>query len=161
MSKEESKMSVMKTLSKQSTERLFMRLGFIFGHTWSSTFTSPEAWEGAKDEWAMALGNFSMAAIRQTIEQIIQIGNNFPPTLPLFVRMCKENSGIPSIEKCFQDAIRRDFTHPLTQLCFDKIGNWDFSRDTDKVLRKKFATAYEEITRDHPVNILLLGEVIK
>ncbi len=139
-------------LARNLIDLLFLRLEAIYGYSWTSRHTDLDAWEITKDEWGIGLANINHSEIRKTLDELRTNGDQFPPTLPMFIKMCLAESGIPSEEKAYQMAISRDFTHPLAKLCYEKIGSWDFTHDSAKDLRKKFSIAYKEVLKEFPKN---------
>lgn len=101
-------------------------------------------WEVTKQEWGSALAGVDLHVIRLALDDLRNNGDQFPPTLPIFLKLCRDRSGIPDMEKAYQMALRRDFSHPVSELCFNRIGSWDFTHDSEKTLRKKFSLAYME-----------------
>jgi hypothetical protein len=144
-------------LDRKLIDLLFIRFEAIYGHLWTSRHTDAKAWQITKDEWRYGLANIDLECIRRCLDDLRTNGDQFPPTLPAFVKMCLSKSGIPSEYEAYQMAIRRKFDHPLAESCYKKIGSWDFTHDTDKVLRKKFAIIYKEILKEFTLNQKLLS----
>jgi hypothetical protein len=136
---------------------LFLRFEAIYGHLWTSRHTHVDAWEITKDEWGMALADINHTAIRKALDELRANGEQYPPTLPMFVKMCLSESGVPSEEEAYQMSLKRVFPHPLARLCYEKVGSWDFTHDSVKDLKKKFAIAYKEVLKEFPLNQNLLS----
>ncbi len=117
-----------------------MRLRTIYLDRWIKQFDSDELYENAKKEWASALGGMSGDEIRSALEKCKKYVD-WPPSPSEFRKLGKN---IISEEDALQAAVRRDFRNPIVSYAFKKIGAWDFSHDTDAVLRPKFKKAYQE-----------------
>lgn len=110
--------------------------------------TSQQAWDIAKDEWGMGLADIPTTIIRKTLDELRMSGDEFPPNLPKFIKICHKHFGIPDVEQAFQMALRRDWSHPIAKMCYDKIGSWNFAHDTEKILKHKFSLAYAEFSKE-------------
>lgn len=125
-----------------------MRFEGIYGLAWTSRHSNGTAWKIAKDEWGNALSGIDPAIIRLALTELRDSGEQFPPTLPKFLNICRDRSGIPDQETTYQLAIRKEFNHPIIRLCFNKIGSWELSRGLDKDLRKIFPKVYKEAVNE-------------
>lgn len=116
----------------------------IYRHAWTSSHTTTQEWKLAKSLWANALQDVPAKVIGQVIDKLISSGEDYPPSLPVFLKMCRKQDGTPTESQAFQLALRREFTHPLINMAYKKIGSWDFTHDTEVILKKKFKKAYQE-----------------
>lgn len=76
-------------LPEQLTSQLFIRLRSIYGHRWTSLFTSAEQATAMKAEWSLALGGFTDQVIEKALESSAREYVDFPPTLPQFMALCR------------------------------------------------------------------------
>lgn len=147
-------------LERKLIDLLFLRLDGIYGHLWTSRHANAKAWEITKDEWGSALAGIDVSIIRNVLDELRNDDRDYPPSLPQFLKLCRKHCGLPDMEKAYQMALRRDFSHPLTEMCYEKIGSWHFTHDSEKDLRRKFKISYKEIVKQIPLNQKMLESKI-
>ena len=130
--------------TKALIDFLFVRLAGMYGYSWTSMHPDSASWEVMKDTWAFHIKNYSADVLAKAMEDLVNLGEEFPPNLIKFVKLCNKHSGIPSEDECYKAALKRDFELSLTQQCFDKIGDWKFKTSNEKDLRKDFHEVYIE-----------------
>jgi hypothetical protein len=69
-------------------ERLFLRLGTIYGSVWFDRWRDAPA-ELVKAEWSRGLARFDVPTIRRALDWCAE-NQKFPPTLPDFIAACKD-----------------------------------------------------------------------
>lgn len=69
-------------------DRLFLRLGAIYGHIWFSTYKNEYLLKITKEEWTDALQPFDTSILKDALLRIRE-HNPYPPTLPQFIECCK------------------------------------------------------------------------
>lgn len=74
----------------QLIAQVFARFIAIWGHRWSSVYSTPELARLAQSEWLNSLSGFSVSHINRAIQKLINSGADFPPTLPEFVSHCRQ-----------------------------------------------------------------------
>lgn len=72
-------------------DRLFARLGAMYGKHWIDLWTNVNPQE-VRDTWARALARFEPGAMRRAIEHC-ESHLKFPPTMPEFVALCRDFRG--------------------------------------------------------------------
>lgn len=130
----------MKKLSPEWTERIFYRLRIIYDEDWTKKLRDPKIAEKIFEEWQFGCADMSSDEIKIALDKC-RDNLSFVPKVADFRRMGKK---VISEEDALQAAVRRDFSDPVVGYAFKKIGAWDFSHDTDLVLRQKFKKAYQE-----------------
>jgi hypothetical protein len=135
-------------LSRKLIDQLFLKLDGLYGHAWTSRHTNAISWEIAKNEWGNALTGIKVSWIEHALTELLNEGDQFPPSLPAFLKLCRDQRGIITEELAYHEALTRNFKDPISKLCYEKIGSWDFTHDSEKVLKKKFANAYREVVRE-------------
>lgn len=91
--------------------------------------------------WARQLAEYDGETIKGAIDECVRT-LEWPPSIAEFIGLCDKHSGVPSIPEIIQKGIRRDFSHPLTKIVYDKIGNWDFSHLTQQELQRRISEIY-------------------
>ncbi len=95
------------------------------------------------DDWSRALAGISRDVILTALDEC-RLTMDWPPVLSEFLRMCDQHNGLPSLNEAYEKALRRDFAHPAIQKAFSAIPSWDWTHDTEKDLRRKFAAAWKK-----------------
>lgn len=75
-------------MDDQLVDRIFVRLGSIYGHLWSSRFRSEQILKATKAEWAMDLYGLHVNDIARGLEEMKRAYPDHPPTLPQFKALC-------------------------------------------------------------------------
>lgn len=96
--------STLSSIEKTRVDRLFSRLGVIYGHLWQSQYKQAGFLTLAKTEWAITLRGVDNNSVRLAIEEC-QKRIEMPPTLPLFFQLCKnfQTNNKPTVPKKFND----------------------------------------------------------
>ena len=72
-------------------DRLFLKFAAFYGHVWRSQFKNESFLSFAKKEWVDGLKNYDERLI-QKIVYYCREHNEFPPTLPAFINLCKQET---------------------------------------------------------------------
>lgn len=79
--------------------RIWQRMTELYGHRWISAWGEVSNPDGtltsAAQTWAQGLGRYSLNEIRQAFEKLIERGDEWPPTLPAFMGLCREKRAAP------------------------------------------------------------------
>jgi hypothetical protein len=126
----------------------------IWGHKWSSSIPDDYI-EATICEWKEGLKDIPPDAIKGALNYC-RINLEWPPSIAEFRKHCKKSLGIPDIDQIIQGIIRRDFSHPIMEEIYKRVGSWSFSNDSEKILKKKVKSAYDECN-DSFVNVKLLS----
>jgi hypothetical protein len=137
-------------MDKKLTELLYLRFCVIYDNKFGKNHTDElrALWV---EEWSQGLESIDIKSVKPALDHC-RTNLEWPPSIAEFRRLCEEASGYPTFEESFANAIRRDFTHPVIKIAFDKIGDWAFKHDTEKDLAKKFKAAYQQAVHDYRVN---------
>lgn len=87
---------------KQIVDQLFLKFAVFYGHIWRSQFKSDDFLKFAKKEWVLGLKQFS----KQLIEKITYYcrdHSEFPPSLPKFIGLCRQEQKRHVFFKCDDD----------------------------------------------------------
>ena len=75
--------------SRVLADRLFERLTAVYGVQKVAAMWAQADMEMVKETWAAALSRFSEQSIRSALGDLIASGDDWPPTLPRFVELCR------------------------------------------------------------------------
>lgn len=128
-----------------------MRFQAIYRHKWSSDLgksENSELQEFAMAEWLAELTRCQInpALIYPAIDLCKRHPEfkSWPPTVGEFIDLCYRIAGVPGNDESFQLALAKNFSHPIVDIAYKKVGSWAFQNDTEKTLKKKFKAAYNE-----------------
>lgn len=153
----------MEKLPREMSKRLYLRFSSLWGEKFTRHCPSDEFIEIWWQDWEQGLSGISGNHIKEALDYC-RLNLDWPPSLAEFRRLCEKVSGIPSLQECLTLAIRRDFTHPIIAMAFDKIGSWAMKNDKEEVLRDKFKDAYNQALnefRKDPNEAILKLEAVK
>lgn len=81
-----------KPLPSAWVDRLFSRLAAFYGSQKLATMWVDADMAEVKAVWAEQLGRFEPASISAALQRLIDSGNQWPPTLPEFVELCRQSA---------------------------------------------------------------------
>lgn len=73
-------------------ERIFARFSAAFGANKVGTMWPADQHEEVKALWGEQLGRFSPETIRAALQDTVDSGRSWPPTLPEFVEQCRQSA---------------------------------------------------------------------
>ena len=81
-----------KPLPSAWVDRLFSRLAAFYGSQKLATMWVDADMAEVKAVWAEQLGRFEPTSISAALQRLIDSGNQWPPTLPEFVELCRQSA---------------------------------------------------------------------
>ncbi len=124
--------------------RLFARFRGRYGNLWTSRATCDEDWEFIMEDWLTELSKFSIEQVRAAVNKTLTEFKEFPPTLGQLVDLCMKESGVPSQQEVIRLMVARDFSHPLVNMVYDKIGSWTLTNGKSEEIERKVKEHYSE-----------------
>ena len=126
----ESESQMKQSLTDKHIALLWMRLGKIYGHKWESSY-------GESDDgtWLQGLTGVTPDQVAHGLSIIMEVGEDWPPTLPVFRKMCigeheiekKPNEfGLDYVPQMY----REDKPTDAKQLETDRSGHMTASKET-------------------------------
>ena len=79
-----------KPLPPAWVDRLFSRLAAFYGSQKLATMWVDADMAEVKAVWSEQLGRFEPASISAALQRLVDSGNQWPPTLPEFVELCRQ-----------------------------------------------------------------------
>lgn len=79
-----------KPLPPAWVDRLFSRLAAYYGSQKLATMWVDADMAEVKAVWSEQLGRFEPASISAALQRLVDSGNQWPPTLPEFVELCRQ-----------------------------------------------------------------------
>lgn len=79
-----------KPLPSAWVDRLFSRLAAYYGSQKLATMWVDADMAEVKAVWSEQLGRFEPASISAALQRLVDSGNQWPPTLPEFVELCRQ-----------------------------------------------------------------------
>ncbi len=122
--------------------RLFSKFANKYGKLWTSRLGDSGDWDGCIDDWLEELKKFSLDNLRDALKKAFVLYTDYPPTQGQLIELCIKESGIPSQEEILSLIKKRDFTHPLAKMVFEKIGSWTLANSKEEDLNKKAKELY-------------------
>lgn len=99
-------------------------------------------------DWESGLKGIDSNVIMRALDKC-RLTMDWPPVLSEFLRMCDQQSGLPGIDEAYQLAFAHNFSNPLVETAFKQIISWDWTHDSERDLRKKFAAAWKKTVEEH------------
>lgn len=76
--------------SHELARRLFARFAAVYGSQKVAAMWADADLEVVRETWSAALSRFSEQSIRSALGDLIASGDDWPPTLPRFVELCRQ-----------------------------------------------------------------------
>jgi hypothetical protein len=125
-------------------KKLFYRFTQNYGAAWTSRHKSESEWEDGANYWTESFLEFDRRVFTLAVKQALELYKDFPPTLPQLMELCRNHAGIPTPSEVMDLMIRKDFSHPLVKLCYDKMGSWTLSHAKKEEVLEKVTRFYSE-----------------
>lgn len=118
----------------------------IYPYRWAAQFSDVKAISVAKREWYEGLKDLSMEQLKHGFDHIRKKGGEFPPSIPEFRKACMpsaEELGIMPVSEALIKFFAKDFSNPMIESVYKKIGSWDYQHLTTRELTKQFTELYK------------------
>ena len=90
-------------IPNKAVARVWSKMIEIYGHKWASQFGEVSRPDGSLTStartWAQGLGKYTAQQISKGFSRLVEDGNEWPPSLPSFVMMCREEKPIASYHR--------------------------------------------------------------
>ncbi len=130
---------------------LYLRFSVIYGEKFVKPYHDDDFKSLWYSEWCSGLAGIDVLLIKGCLEHC-KVNIQWPPSIAEFRQLCEQSSGVPSASEAFTMAIRKDFSHPIVALAYDKVGSWAMKNDKESVLTGKFQHAYTESLNEYRKN---------
>lgn len=133
-------------LSETLLDNFWLRMGSMFGHTWTSAYgTKPDGVAG--DTWAAALGGLTGSHIAEGLRAVLLLASDFPPSAPRFRSLC---FGIPTLT-----IVRRQITEgnsgPFARAVWARLDAYRYrnaeASKADRLLKDAYDETLEYVMR--------------
>lgn len=122
---------------------LYVRFAAIYDHKFVKNYHDADFKVMWAHEWCRGLEHIDINNIKDALNYCRK-NLEWPPSIAEFIKICESYAGVPSIDDCISGCMRRDFNHPLPLMCYQKIGSWALTHDTQAALESKFKASYAE-----------------
>ena len=131
-------------LPQNLVDRLWLRMGEIFGQRWTGPFGNDPA-TGAAQTWAKGLAGLTGQQVARGMSAVMTSAEPWPPTLPEFRSLCL---GIPSFGVVMYQITQETKQHsPFTRLVWQRLDVYRF-RHADVVTAERVLRTAYEISRE-------------
>lgn len=135
-------------MSTALLDKFWGRMSEIYGHRWVSSYGAAPS-----DTWARGLAGMTGEQLGRGLAACLKSGDEWPPTLPGFCKLCLTIPGIPSEDDAWADAVQiaRRWKHPhqcqhaAVWHALSQIG--DFHGIGEDVLEARFRKNYQQAVR--------------
>lgn len=135
-------------MSTALLDKFWGRMSEIYGHRWVSSYGATPS-----DTWARGLAGMTGEQLGRGLAACLKSGDEWPPTLPGFCKLCLTIPGIPSEDEAWADAVQiaRRWKHPhqcqhaAVWHALSQIG--DFHGIVEDVLEARFRKNYQQAVR--------------
>lgn len=129
--------------------RLWKKMVMRLGHRWSSAFgdalNDERELTDTADEWRRDLGDLTVDQVALGIDRSRVMPGSWWPTLQGFRELCMprpEDIGLPTVERAYQQAVNKDWHHPVVWHAVQEIGAYEFHHQAEAKSRPLFNKVY-------------------
>ncbi len=150
---------MMDKFNSMHAKALYLRFAAIYDHKFVKSYHDEDFKSLWENEWCCGLEDVKVNTVKEALDYCRK-NLEWPPSISEFIKICESYAGVPSLNDCVKAAIRRDFNHPLALMCYQVVGNWAMTHETEKALESKFKLAYNDSltkfreTQDHSWDLL-------
>ncbi len=131
----------MEKLSLELTKILYMRFASTYGEKFVRHHPNDQFVQLWWEEWSEGMAGINPNHIKDGLSYC-RLNLEWPPSIAEFRRICEQASGVPTILEAMQSAIRREFTHPIVSMAYERVGSWAIKNDKQELFQRKFQEAY-------------------
>ncbi|HZY36252.1 MAG TPA: hypothetical protein VFE53_06365 [Mucilaginibacter sp.] len=129
-------------VDRQLIQKLFVKFANKYGNLWTSRLGETGDWKGCEDDWLQELSVFTVRDAIAAFKQALIIYRDFPPTQGQIIELCLKESGVPDEQAVYSQLIRKNFSHPIVKIIYDKIGSWKLSNGKESEIVQKVKEFY-------------------
>ena len=164
-----------------SAESVFKAMHGMYGNLFLSRFATGDIVDGkdngvmsAKSVWSYSLRGYCRQTVRDAILQTIDIYQDYPPTLPQFITLCKANKPValfkPSNTLQMSKELRSQYAakareinakHYARQADMARIINADINLTGLDALKQAIASAAADAGNDEAKTLIRLDKMLK
>jgi len=133
----------MDKFNSMHAKALYLRFAAIYDHKFVKSYHDEDFNSLWENEWCCGLEDVKVNTIKEALDYCRK-NLEWPPSISEFIKICESYAGVPSLSDCVKAAMRREFNHPLALMCYQSVGNWAMTHETEKALESKFKSAYAE-----------------
>ena len=130
--------------SLDDIKALYIRFATAYGHKFTSVHQTSEMVQLWYHEWKEALAGIDRELVVKAFNEC-KIQLEWPPSMAEIIKSCDVKMGLPNIHDAINLAAHENFTHPVVEKLYLRIGSWEFRNDTSKSLLAKAKLYYPEI----------------
>ena len=131
-----------RSVDRAIIEKLFDKFSLKYGNLWRGRLGENGSWKACEADWLEALQEFDLQTLKKAVKQCFLIYRDFPPTQGQLIDLCIKESGVPLEDEIMNLLVKRDFSHPIVKMIYDKIGSWTLSSGKEHEVRRKIKDYY-------------------
>jgi hypothetical protein len=147
MSELKQSVTAAQTLPTDTVSKLWRLMTEVFGYRWASAYGTTDQ----SGTWSKGLAGLTAEDIGRGVRRVIDLGMEWPPSLPEFRKLCEPDEvdlGLPTMDQAYRAASRRDWSlHPAVYHAAKIVGVWDLEQKPEHITRPRFADAWESIIK--------------
>lgn len=136
---------------------IFFTFSACYGRLWTSLFQSPEELTIAKRVWTNKLSGFKPDQVKIALDKCTST-QDYPPTLPMFIRYCANLKTIPPY-MAYKQYIGGNCSG-LAKKAGDMVGQWEMNQGQERETWPKFKAIYETLVNDQYEQILRASKAL-
>lgn len=134
--------------ARRAVRRIFATLKTAYPAWYEKHFGDPRAETLAKRVWMTGVRVLSDEQVNRGLQRMV-IDTDYPPTLHVFLSICRKVDGLPDPEDAWFDALKGSYSHEVVRVAAHLTGIYEIRRAQlgDKHLRATFQRNYAIVIR--------------
>lgn len=133
----------MNKFTVEHAKGLYVKFCVVYGNKFVQDYHDDDFKALWRYEWVDGLKGIPLNFVKDGLEECV-VNLKWPPVIAEFREICERKMGVPSIEDAIEQSSSLNFNHPVSYLCYEKIGSWKIKTMNKKDLMKEFKGAYEK-----------------
>lgn len=133
---------------RSAVNRVFATLKTSYPAWYEKHYGAAEAERLAKRVWVTGIRGLTDQQVDRGLQRMV-LDSEYPPTLHVFIAMCRHIEGLPSPIVAWMEALRGQYSHEAVEAAARLTGVFDLrqSRPSDRSLQQQFERNYDIVRR--------------
>lgn len=134
--------------ARSAVNRVFATLKTSYPAWYEKHYGAAEAERLAKRVWITGVRTLTDEQVNRGLQRMV-LDSEYPPTLHVFIAMCRHIEGLPDPIVAWMEALRGQYSHEAVEVAARLTGVFDLrqSRPSDRSLQQQFERHYDIVRR--------------
>jgi hypothetical protein len=130
-------------ITENVIREMFNLFQITWHQKWTTAFVDDKIYNLALRVWQNTLITVKYESLKKTVEYMV-MNLEWPPCPAQVLKKCESYEGVPDEEEAFRLITEKKFINPFVKLSCARISAWEWSHNSEEVIREKFKHAYQQ-----------------